>query len=192
MRAVIRKGDPTSHGGTVIEGSAFDICEDREIAFLGHKVFCPKCKGVFPIIEGAPVTTVYKKGIALEGMKTACGASLIATQFVTLVACPKGGSSGAPSLSPLSATNSSSLVSEPVENSHNPTAIGTSQSHSYDQHFVLVDPKTQKPCVNQRYRITQGGFIVRGRTDENGKTQLITSDSAEQIKIEVFAAGEEE
>lgn len=82
---IIRQGDRTSHGGTVLEGSAFDICHGKPIAYVGHKVFCPKCKGAFPIIEGALTTTFYGKGVALAGMKTACGAVLIPTQFTDVV-----------------------------------------------------------------------------------------------------------
>jgi uncharacterized Zn-binding protein involved in type VI secretion len=78
-------GDPTSHGGKVIEGSPVDICHGKPIAYLGHKTFCPQCKGTFPIIDGAPTTTFYGKGVALAGMKTACGAVLIATQFTDVV-----------------------------------------------------------------------------------------------------------
>lgn len=78
---IIRMGDPTSHGGSVIEGSMADICHGRPIAFVGHQTVCPKCKGTFPIIEGAPTTTFYGKGVALARMRTACGAVLIATQF---------------------------------------------------------------------------------------------------------------
>lgn len=82
---IIRQGDPTSHGGKVLEGSAFDICHGKPISYVGHKVLCPKCKGIFPIVEGAPNTTFYGKGVALAGMKTACGATLIATQFLDTV-----------------------------------------------------------------------------------------------------------
>ena len=78
---IIRLGDPTSHGGKVIEGSPADICHGKPIALVGHRTFCPQCKGIFPIIEGAPTTTFYGKGVALAGMKTACGAVLIATQL---------------------------------------------------------------------------------------------------------------
>lgn len=82
---IIRQGDRTSHGGVVLEGSLFDICHGKPIAFVGHQVFCPKCKGMFPIIEGVPTTTFYGKGVAIAGMKTACGASLIPTQFTDIV-----------------------------------------------------------------------------------------------------------
>ncbi|MFS2024125.1 PAAR domain-containing protein [Massilia sp. CT11-137] len=82
---IIRKGDPTSHGGTVLEGSLTDICHGMPIAYIGHKVHCPKCRGDFPIVEGVITTTFYGKGVAIAGMKTSCGASLIPTQFTDIV-----------------------------------------------------------------------------------------------------------
>lgn len=66
---IIRKGDPTDHGGKVLEGSLTDICHGKPIAYTGHKVFCPRCKGTFPIIEGVLTTTFYGKGVAIAGMK---------------------------------------------------------------------------------------------------------------------------
>lgn len=90
---IIRQGDPTSHGGTVLEGSLTDICHGKPIAYLGHKVTCPKCKGTFPIIDGAMTTTFYGQGVALAGMETACGAVLIATQFTDVVEYGTGCSS---------------------------------------------------------------------------------------------------
>lgn len=93
-KAIIRKGDRTSHGGTVLEGSPNDICEGKPIAFVGHKVSCPKCSGTHQIIEGAPATMFYSKGVALAGMKTSCGATLIATQFVSTVEIAAGGGVG--------------------------------------------------------------------------------------------------
>lgn len=82
---IIRRGDPTSHMGTVMEGSLTDLCHGKPIAYIGHKVHCPKCNGTFPIIEGVITTTLYGKGVAIAGMKTACGAVLIPTQFTDTV-----------------------------------------------------------------------------------------------------------
>ncbi|MEJ7808485.1 MAG: PAAR domain-containing protein [Telluria sp.] len=90
---IIRQGDPTDHGGKVLEGSLTDICHGKPIAYMGHKVSCPKCKGTFPIIEGVLTTTFYGKGVAVAGMKTACGATLVATQFTDIV--ETGGGAGA-------------------------------------------------------------------------------------------------
>lgn len=95
LKAIIRQGDRTSHGGTVVEGSHADICMGKPIAFIGHKTTCPKCKGSYPIVEGTGTTSFYGKGVALEGMKTACGATLIASQFTDTVEYGGGGASGA-------------------------------------------------------------------------------------------------
>jgi uncharacterized Zn-binding protein involved in type VI secretion len=107
---IIRQGDPTSHGGTVLEGSLMDICHGKPIAYVGHKVACPKCKGTFPIIEGAMTTTFYGKGVALAGMKTACGAVLIATQFTDVVEIGTGGG-GSQVKGGASAASAAALVS---------------------------------------------------------------------------------
>lgn len=82
---IIRKGDKTSHGGTVLEGSSADLCRGKEIAYSGHRTHCPKCKGEFPIIEGVKNTTLFGEGVAIAGMKTGCGAELIPSQFIDTV-----------------------------------------------------------------------------------------------------------
>jgi len=91
---IIRLGDSTTHGGKVIEGSQVDICMGKPIAYLGHKVVCPLCKGTFPIVEGAKATTFYGKGVALAGMKTSCGAALIPSQFTDTVEQASGAAGG--------------------------------------------------------------------------------------------------
>lgn len=80
MRAVICKGDPTSHGGKVLEGNANVTTNGRQVAQRGHLTFCPKCKGNFPIAEGLDFHTYAGIGTAVDGMRTACGAKLMATQ----------------------------------------------------------------------------------------------------------------
>lgn len=101
---IIRQGDPTDHGGKVLEGSMTDICHGKPIAYIGHKVSCPKCKGTFPIIEGVLTTTFYGKGVALAGMKTSCGATLVATQFTDIVETGGGSSAGAAAAKSAAAT----------------------------------------------------------------------------------------
>lgn len=83
-RPVILVGDTTSHGGCVEEGCATDTFEGRAIACVGHMVWCPKCKGSFAILpEGAgghSLPWIEGLSLAVEGMRTACGATLIASQ----------------------------------------------------------------------------------------------------------------
>ena len=93
MSFIIRQGDPTSHGGYVLEGSQSDICLGKPIAFAGHKVYCPKCKGSFPVVADKTLTSFYGKDVALEGMKASCGVVLIPTQFTDAVQCGGGTSS---------------------------------------------------------------------------------------------------
>ncbi|WP_415260584.1 PAAR domain-containing protein [Pseudomonas chlororaphis] len=84
MKDIIRLGDSTSHGGVVLEAFFQTDFNGKPIAGVGHKVSCPQCKGVFPIVEGNSTYTVGGVAVALDGMKITCGASLIASG-------PKGG-----------------------------------------------------------------------------------------------------
>ncbi|RAW99463.1 MULTISPECIES: PAAR domain-containing protein [unclassified Photorhabdus] len=79
-RAVIRLSDITDHGGKVITAIDNYVYQGVPVAAKGDLVSCPKCKGVFPIVEGSNDLKHHGKPIALEGMQTACGAKLIANQ----------------------------------------------------------------------------------------------------------------
>ncbi|OWO80809.1 hypothetical protein B5C26_16095 [Photorhabdus luminescens] len=79
-RAVIRLNDQTDHGGKVITAIDNYLYQGVPVAAKGDLVSCPKCKGVFPIVEGSNDLKHQGKPIALEGMQTACGAKLIASQ----------------------------------------------------------------------------------------------------------------
>jgi uncharacterized Zn-binding protein involved in type VI secretion len=187
---IIRLGDPTSHGGKVIEGSQVDICHGKPIAYLGHKTFCPKCKGMFPIVDGAPTTTFYGKGVALAGMKTACGAVLIATQFTDVVEHGVGAGAGAIATS---GADRNTQISD-RGGMANTIAIAPSASGStprtnadeYDLYFQVTD-KTGAPMTAWPYRIEMaGGVPVEGRTDSKGLTSKIASTSAELAILHVY------
>jgi uncharacterized Zn-binding protein involved in type VI secretion len=79
-KPVICKGDKTTHGGTVLEGLSEATVDGRQIAAIGHKVFCPLCRGQYPIVEGAQAHYFNGRNTAVAGMKTACGAALIPSQ----------------------------------------------------------------------------------------------------------------
>lgn len=80
MKPIIRKGDSTDHGGTVLDGFATSNLDGRPAAGVGHMVSCPQCKGSFAIVQGSSQYMIDGRGVALDGMKTACGALLIASQ----------------------------------------------------------------------------------------------------------------
>ncbi|WP_410837218.1 PAAR domain-containing protein [Paraburkholderia sp. SIMBA_030] len=119
MRAIIRVGDTTSHGGTVIEGFPTMTVYGRSAAGLGHHVMCPKCGGTYSIVECAPNMTHHGVGVALEGMRTACGAVVIASQHTANAELTggQGASSGATS------NGSSSLTSTNTSGYGNPSEL---------------------------------------------------------------------
>jgi uncharacterized Zn-binding protein involved in type VI secretion len=176
---IIRMGDKSSHGGVVIEGSAQDICMGKPIAFVGHKVFCPLCKGAFPIIEGAPHVSFYGKGVALAGMHTSCGAMLIATQFTDTV-------SGSMASKETVKKVSSSPPTERHSTRHPPAGAVTQRGTRFDDRFVLLDDVTGKALGYTEYAIQRhSGKIEHGITDANGHTHML-SDTPQAELIEIF------
>ncbi len=79
-KPLVRMGDRTSHGGTVISGDMTWEVYGKAVARVGDLTVCPKCKGVFAIITGADDLTGFGQAVARHGDKTACGATLIAGQ----------------------------------------------------------------------------------------------------------------
>lgn len=179
---IIRMGDSTSHGGRVLEGSPLDICMGKQIAFVGHKVQCPKCKGVFPIVEGAPTTTFYGKGVALAGMHTACGAVLIASQFTDIVECGGGTTQAKSSGSKADPVALGAATSPGLESK---SAVAKPRTDQFDDRFILTDAMTGKPIPFTEYAIRRGsGEIEHGTSDAEGHTHLLSATaSAEEIEI---------
>lgn len=172
---IIRKGDPTSHHGIVLEGSLMDICMGQPIAFIGHKVHCPKCKGDFPIVEGVMTTTFYGKGVAIAGMKTSCGAILIATQFTDTVEWSLGasGSSSAATASKVAAAAVMNVkASEPGPD-----------AKPFDEQFVLFNEE-EDILAEMPYTVKlPSGELVRGITDSEGRTERFVTDVAQPMEI---------
>lgn len=178
---IIRKGDPTSHGGTVLEGSMTDICMGQPIAYINHKVYCPLCKGTFPIVEGILTTTFYGTGVAVAGMKTACGAVLIATQFTDTVNWSGGGSAKKTSES-ASAKKSEQDINSPSQK----MATLENINSQFNDYFQLRDEQTGQVLPNRNYVIVRAnGRIDSGTTNDIGNTHLL-SNTMEAESIEVY------
>jgi uncharacterized Zn-binding protein involved in type VI secretion len=174
---IIRLGDPTSHGGKVLEGSPMDICHGKPIAYIGHKTFCPKCKGTFPIIEGAMTTTFYGKGVALAGMKTACGASLVATQFTDTV------DYGQPASVAKARTQSTPTPSSKLARHAGPAAAAAPSKFDL---FFLVKSANGTLLPDTAYKITlEDGREFVGVTDGSGHTQKVFANTPQKATIEV-------
>lgn len=77
---IVRKGDPTSHGGKVISASNTHLIDGIGIARVGDMVACPiSSHGINPIIEGAATYLIGGRRVALDGHRTACGCKLISS-----------------------------------------------------------------------------------------------------------------
>jgi uncharacterized Zn-binding protein involved in type VI secretion len=177
---IIRMGDPTTHGGKVIEGSPIDICHGKPIAYLGHQTFCPQCKGNFPIIEGALTTTFYGKGVALAGMKTACGAVLIATQITDILEMGGGSRSGA--LASSNRKQAAITEASSTGGGSNPSNrfAKTGDDVDLEQYFEAVDP-TGAP-IDLTYRINSGHTkLTEAAFASNGATRAFPVDVEAQL-----------
>jgi uncharacterized Zn-binding protein involved in type VI secretion len=159
LRAVIRKGDPTSHGGQVLEGSDFANVDGRPIAQKGHMTYCPQCKGNFPISEGLGYHTFVGVGTALDGMRTACGAKLIATQDFMRV----------------DDLSEAQVAAEPVTRAAAASFLGA---------FRAVDETTGQPVPGMPYRLDlPDGRTLRGMTDADGYTERVSGHDPATITL---------
>jgi uncharacterized Zn-binding protein involved in type VI secretion len=81
MKNVIRIGDPTTHGGKVLEsGASYFTVSGKAVALVGDKCICPmtghqNCT----IVSGNSNHQINGKAVAYDGDKTSCGATLIST-----------------------------------------------------------------------------------------------------------------
>ena len=80
---LIRLGDKTSHGGSVVEASTHSDSGGIGIARVGDKTSCP-IHGSGTIASGDMTMIVDGKPAARHGDKTSCGAVLIASQQATV------------------------------------------------------------------------------------------------------------
>ncbi|ROP49446.1 putative Zn-binding protein involved in type VI secretion [Enterobacter sp. BIGb0383] len=79
MRAFIRLGDGTDHGGKVITASGPQVY-GKNVALVDDKVSCPMPgHGVNAILPGSTRIMIGGRQAALHQFKTECGCSLLAS-----------------------------------------------------------------------------------------------------------------
>ncbi|HFX4728250.1 TPA: type VI secretion system Vgr family protein [Escherichia coli] len=65
------------------------------------------------------------------------------------------------------------------------------KSEYFNQSFILLDENTGQPLINWPYELElESGLKMSGITDENGNTELISSDKEEVVNISVFEPDE--
>ncbi len=170
MQGVILIGDQTDHGGTVIEGFGTQTSMGLAWAGVGHSVVCPRCKGVYPIIEGHGQITVDGTPVAIRGMRTACGARLIAGSAITAAEYPLSGAAMGASTAYLNSAGGYNVL--PKIDLH-------------DDLYVLRDPDKNLPITFASYAIERStGEFEFWETNAHGQTHLLSAViKAEEIKV---------
>lgn len=130
---------------------------------LGDMVSCPKCGGVYPIVSTKALGVTFGgRPVASEGDRTACGASLIATQHVA-TASPTSGGAG-------SVGGGKSVLPQ--------SSLDTPQRGR----FQVLDDVARQPVAGHPYTVTSSdGRVVQGQTDENGYTDWLESDQVSSL-----------
>ena len=187
-RAIIRLGDRTSHGGTVVEGHQTLIIHGKPAAGVGHKVHCPKCTGTPVIVEGAMNASMMGISIAVEGMKTSCGATLIASQQTDTIEVGSGpGASSASSATQEAATRAAQpavagLAAAIVAAGAAPRGSDADKG-KYDEQVRVVD-QDGLPIANMPYHITdEDGAAYKGLTDADGCCERVHTKNAQSLSI---------
>jgi uncharacterized Zn-binding protein involved in type VI secretion len=167
-RSIIRYGDRTTHGGTVVSADPTYEIYGKSVARVGDRVACPRCKGTFPIVTGAP-DAWSGQSIARQDDITACGAKLIASQSTATI---DDGSA---------ADTSVAAAPSPIQQ------VGTSLPCEDEIHairFQALNPETGAPESRCIYILTrENGAQHGGITDHAGFTEIIETTKPEQIGV---------
>lgn len=181
-RALIRQGDKTTHGGTVLTGDPTLLIYGRPAARVGDQVSCPLCKKIGRIVTGAP-TMFDGQSIARHDDLTDCGAKLIASQSTDVYGDGEESTASAPPS--VSEENASDMQSGAEEVSG---AALAAQPDVDDEPFAIrfqaIDPETNAPVARCVYILTrENGTQHGGLTDREGYTETIETNQKEQIAV---------
>ncbi|CAJ4020502.1 PAAR motif family protein [Burkholderia pseudomallei] len=156
--AFIREGDRTSHDGVVLKCSPDNMMDGKPMALLGDMVACPRCGGVFPIVTAKPVGMTFdERPPAMEGDRTACGATLIASQHNSTAEITSG--AGRP-------TGGATATYEK-----------DASASRFRGRFQVLDAVSGSPVAGHPYTLrTSTGQVVSGVTDGDGHTAWHEAD----------------
>lgn len=169
----------------MIEGHPFLIIHGRPAAGVGHKVQCPKCPGNVVIVEGAVNATMMGINIAVEGMKTSCGATLIASQITDTI---EYGSGFAHAFSITRQSSAAAVAANAnfVATAHSPTALSADADkaiHPYDEQVRVIDDEG-RPIYGIPYHITdESGNVYKGVTDSDGCCERVHTENVQSLAI---------
>ena len=186
-RAIIRRGDRTTHGGTVLTGDPTFILAGREVARVGDSVSCPQCKRASKIITGAP-TMFSGQLVARHDDVTDCGARLIASQATDTC---EDGSEGAGTSATLSNMPPARVAADGADDIAASAAMTSASDDDTPRsvRFQAVDPTTGQPLPKRPYVLTcEDGSQHGGLTDAEGYTKTIDASAPEHVAVHFMFA----
>lgn len=168
----ICEGDATSHGGKVLSCNASHMVHGKPLALIGDMVSCPRCGGVYPIVDVKEIGMTFSgRAVATEGDKTACGATLIASQSVATALPASGASVG----------GSKSVVAEQT----------AKNGGTYRGRFRLINDDTRAPLANHAYTVrASNGKVINGKTDADGYTGWVDSEQPSSLTFDQTGSSE--
>lgn len=179
---IIVLGDMTDHGGSVITAGTMTDTTGLPWARMGDMVSCPKCKGIFPIVQGDANFIVDGAPVAYHGCKVACGASLIGgKQGITSVVPSSGAAPGASTgpgdgFGAITSTLAAGYEDERLD----------SQGVKYKGRFHVLNQVTGEPVANTSVRIrSTGGQYLTCKTDAEGYTPWVERGVAEALAFDL-------
>lgn len=163
----IRLGDKAACGGTVVEGENRMTYNGIPFAFQGARIACQKHCTIMQAHDH--ITLPNGRHVPHHGHLTSGGCPLMSTANDQN---GWGNSSG------------ESIPSQFVQNREGDW-VACLHDSAYDLTFFIRDQVTALPLSNVRYRITlESGKTIEGKTNANGLTENVFSDSPELATIE--------
>ncbi|MGT2510820.1 hypothetical protein [Cupriavidus basilensis] len=148
----------------------------RQTAMIGGQAYCEACKSTGTIAKaGGPRRMQFMGEIALDGDIVLCRCPM-PPRIVALLAGEKW-------FDDMGARNGAPAAISPAQ------SIFAASNPQYDQQIQLINEQTGQPLARVRYRLIGERGTFDGRTDEQGMSERVASDTASTMKIEILGAG---
>jgi uncharacterized Zn-binding protein involved in type VI secretion len=171
---VVRDGDPTTTGGTVIALKATIHNRGKKIALHGEHATCGNCEGSWPMFGTGEKMSNRGTHVVIEGDHVLCPCGKNRVVAGPDVSCFIHKDTGA----------SSAAASRPLRESH--------EVAKCDEQYTLMSLDGRR-IASVRYRIvTDRGRVFTGTTNGLGETERIATDGKERLRLYTTGATNDE
>lgn len=168
-------GDRTSHGGAVISADPTWTIDGQPVARVGDKASCPRCKRTVTIVTSRFSMMIdMGQSATFDQDRTDCGALLYSRHNGHA-----GHDDGLVAAAATSASSPAATSAAAAEESYMPR-----KAPRFEEHFALRDSATGELLKGWLYSVTTAeGQQFEGETDQQGRTQVVWTDSPEPVQI---------